>query len=144
MVEKSLFYKIFNFEEKEETKFCTDCKEWLPVSMFDRDGGANYLRYNCRPCAKTHARILKEIKQTAPKLPENHICPICNRSEEEIKKNNPTKKGIWCCDHDHETNKFRGWICQKCNLALGNFNDDPQILENGRQYLLEFKKTREY
>ena len=37
------------------------------------------------------------------KRPE--LCEICG------------KKGKICFDHNHETGKFRGWICVKCNIA---------------------------
>lgn len=26
-------------------------------------------------------------------------------------------------DHDHKTNTFRGWLCQRCNTALGMLGD---------------------
>jgi hypothetical protein len=30
-----------------------------------------------------------------------------------------------CLDHSHKTHKFRGWICFRCNTALGMVQDDP-------------------
>ena len=38
-------------------------------------------------------------------------------------------------DHDHETGKFRGWLCRRCNIALGKFNDDIPTLKNAIKYL---------
>ncbi len=40
-----------------------------------------------------------------------------------------------CFDHDHKTGKFRGWICEKCNLALGMVEDNAQILEMLIRYI---------
>lgn len=36
-------------------------------------------------------------------------------------------KGLFV-DHNHATNQFRGWICTRCNVALGMAKDDPNIL----------------
>ena len=59
------------------------------------------------------------------KKPEN--CEICNRV------------GRICYDHDHITGKFRGWICLRCNAALGMIKDSPEILIEMINYLNKFK-----
>jgi len=38
-------------------------------------------------------------------------------------------------DHNHKTEKFRGWLCQTCNMGLGHFEDDPILLLKAIQYL---------
>lgn len=45
-----------------------------------------------------------------------------------------------CWDHDHETDKFRGWICFRCNFALGLMKDNAELLEKLASYL---RKNRE-
>ncbi len=120
---------------EEATKICGICHQALPLSMFGTDGGAKYLRYECKPCAKKQASIVKNLKKFAPPIQKNHVCPICNRNEGDIRKKSPNKKGIWCADHDHQTNKFRGWLCHKCNLGLGNLNDDVLRLQRAINYL---------
>jgi hypothetical protein len=127
-------YKLFDGLD-EQKKVCGICKESLPLSMFGRDGGAKYLRYECKPCAKSQAKVVKEIKKKAPVILKDHRCPICNLNEDELKSLYSKKKGIWCADHDHLTNKFRGWLCHKCNLGLGNLNDSIFRLENAIKYL---------
>lgn len=117
------------------TKTCGMCLQDLPLTAFAKDGGAKYLRYECKDCAKKHARIVKEIKKSAPLVPSDYRCPICERNEYEAKGHNKNKKYVWCADHDHNTLKFRGWLCYKCNLGLGNFNDDLSRLKNAIKYL---------
>lgn len=117
------------------TKTCAMCLQDLPVTAFGTDGGAKYLRYECRDCAKKHSRVLREIKKTAPPIPKDYRCPICNRNELEAKGHNKNKKFVWCADHNHTTLQFRGWLCHKCNLGLGNFNDEITRLTNAVKYL---------
>jgi hypothetical protein len=38
-------------------------------------------------------------------------------------------------DHDHQTGKFRGWICHKCNSGLGMLGDTKACLLAGISYL---------
>ena len=55
----------------------------------------------------------------------NEPCPICNK---------PMKKP--CRDHNHETNTYRGVICDRCNLMLGKADDRIDILQNAIAYLV--------
>lgn len=40
-------------------------------------------------------------------------------------------------DHNHETNKIRGLLCQNCNVALGLLKEDENIIWNLLDYLKE-------
>lgn len=33
-----------------------------------------------------------------------------------------------CFDHDHSRHRFRGWLCSRCNTALGLCDDSPKKL----------------
>lgn len=59
---------------------------------------------------------------------QDNRCKICN-----IHRDN-THKGLHI-DHCHETGKVRGLLCYKCNTGLGQFNDDPVLLEKAKGYL---------
>jgi len=39
-------------------------------------------------------------------------------------------------DHDHETGQVRGLLCYHCNVALGHFRDNPQIVQSALDYIL--------
>ena len=43
-------------------------------------------------------------------------------------------------DHDHETGKVRGLLCEQCNFLLGNAKDNLGVLASAIKYL---EKARE-
>lgn len=57
---------------------------------------------------------------------QNGACKICKYS-------NGNKK--LAVDHDHKTGKIRGLLCQSCNLGLGHFKDDQELLQLASLYL---------
>lgn len=59
-------------------------------------------------------------------------CAICATTEP------GGRHGRFCVDHDHSTGKLRALLCSKCNVGLGHFNDDPDVLVAAIQYLRSF------
>ena len=43
-------------------------------------------------------------------------------------------------DHSHKTGDVRALLCHRCNLAIGQFDDDPQLLRLAANYLETFIK----
>ena len=43
--------------------------------------------------------------------------------------------GKICFDHNHETGKFRGWICSRCNTTIGLVEDNIELLNKLIKYL---------
>jgi hypothetical protein len=118
-----------------QTKVCGICLEKKPIGCFGFDGGAKYRRYECKDCARHQGKIVANIKKlVAPPSPD-HRCPICEKTAEEAQGHSIKKKQVWCADHNHATGKFRGWLCHKCNLGLGNFGDNQTILQASDKYL---------
>lgn len=72
---------------------------------------------------------------------QNHSCKICNKH---MSENNKDKNGIvkhLSIDHNHETGQVRGLLCNRCNTALGSFNDNIESLTNAIRYLNESKDS---
>src|SRR5579863_5853125 len=67
--------------------------------------------------ARNKTRILaNQRKRTGvpePTRPKPNRCECCPRSNVPLR-----------ADHDHVTGKFRGWICNRCNLGIGHLGDD--------------------
>ena len=125
-----------------KSKTCNRCKVNKHLSLFGNDSGGNKLRSWCRDCDSIVNKERRLIRNCAPAIPDNHFCPICKKNENQLNETQqPTicKRGSpWVCDHDHTTKSFRGWICRKCNLGLGNFNDDYTLVLNAAKYLKEY------
>lgn len=51
-------------------------------------------------------------------------CHICGTKERRLH-----------VDHDHTTGAVRGALCLLCNVAIGNFKDDPELLRRALSYL---------
>ena len=71
---------------------------------------------------------LDEYKQILEK--QKGVCAICrgrNKCNENISL---------AVDHNHITGKIRGLLCLKCNLGIGAFKDNIDLLEKAYSYLL--------
>ena len=91
-------------------------------------GKANLGKKNGMWKGKKDRRLsLKEQEKIAGReKPEQ--CEICGASDCRI-----------CFDHDHETGAFRGWLCVRCNAALGYVKDSPELLLLLVKYLNKHK-----
>jgi len=60
---------------------------------------------------------------------QGNKCYICGVRAEE------TPKGVLSIDHCHQTDAVRGLLCDRCNTALGNFDDSIENLSKAIEYL---------
>lgn len=104
-----------------KTGKCLECR--FPSS-------AKHREYNARWKAKYPGRD-QEVKyrhrygvELSLLRSKPSVCEICER---------PYKKIVF--DHCHQSGAFRGWICDPCNVVLGNIEDNPEILKKMIDYL---------
>ena len=136
-----------------QTRFCSECRHPLPFeagpnaqthSGVCRDkrrkrAAKNYRETNYtrlreyrlvwteenRESLKTKFRMRRYGAKSIP--PEPDKCEVCGSKPKDNRSLN--------FDHDHQSGEFRGWLCDKCNQALGLANDDPQLLRALARYL---------
>lgn len=79
----------------------------------------------------------KTKNMPAPTRPRPDVCECCGGAE--LEKNtrgvSPVPKSL-ALDHCHDTNRFRGWLCRKCNTAIGLLGDNSEGVWRAVEYLL--------
>ncbi len=124
---------------------CTKCGRSEPeVWFYTRANkyGKLFVRELCNECYADQARSQNNAvrKKFGPgsaykviianRPPEGTPCACCGRP---MTHNRGSRKVTF--DHDASTDTFRGWICMKCNTALGNFGDSLEALMKAVNYL---------
>ena len=71
---------------------------------------------------------IKQVKENRP--PEGTPCEKC-KTPMVYKR----CAQMMCFDHDPDTNKFRGWLCQNCNTGIGKLGDNLEGLLEAVRYL---------
>jgi hypothetical protein len=100
-------------------KLCKSCDKEFFVNRIDKI-------YCSRTC-KSYGKILKLYPPTRP---ITQFCECCGN-----KNTGKYEKYKICLDHDHSTNEFRGWLCHKCNRALGLLGDKEENVKKLLNYL---------
>lgn len=125
-------------------KYCKDCKHWLPEASFGInrrvvDGLSNNCS-NCRSAKSRSNSLMRYYRMTTEQFEamfsaQGGRCASCR---DEF----TTKPHI---DHDHAccpTEKscgdcVRGLLCNRCNLGMGIFLDEPRRLMAAANYLID-------
>lgn len=106
------------------SKICRNCKNEKDISEFPFFSTSDAGRKNtCKSCNNELSSLRRNLRAQNPPPPPGN-CPICNNFT-----------NTWILDHCHFDNQFRGYICNSCNLGIGRFNDDVNILHKAIEYL---------
>jgi len=141
------------------TKVCTKCAVEKPRNEFySRGDGTMRVQAKCKSCLQKENRAGKqrEYRKTNPELfrgyelkkhygitledytavleEQGGVCAICRVPPGAVGTGNKSK-GNLAVDHCHVTGSFRGLLCTNCNLGLGSFFENPELLRNAAAYL---------
>ena len=110
---------------------CTKCKqekpetlEFFPPHTLKKNGLDSWCR-SCRNNYRKETRVPKGVNNLSKALEAKRLseCIICGVQTSVV------------IDHDHFSGEVRGGLCQNCNLGLGHFKDDPELLRFAALYL---------
>jgi hypothetical protein len=115
-------------------KECCTCKNKKPPKYFNKckskhDG----LQSRCRDCMtldKLKRRYQLSDEQII-KIQLKDSCECCNVILEQGNDSWNSKH----IDHDHSTGLFRGVLCKRCNMTLGQCKDDINYIQQLKNYL---------
>jgi hypothetical protein len=138
---------------------CTRCGESKPLSEFyPHATTARGYQYWCKDCCALGRRERANVPQD-PSLtrryalksaygisPEEYdamyerqegCCAICGDFKEpwEPGKGVKGRSQFLVVDHHHGTSRVRGLLCTRCNVGIGQFRDDPVIMQAAILYI---------
>lgn len=110
---------------KEEGRRCKVCNKVKGLDQYySAAANKDNLDRRCKTCFKKDSKLRLHLRKEYAHLKGN-TCDCCNKTH--------TKSLV--VDHDHKTLDFRGWLCEDCNLGIGNLGDDLNGIENAIAYL---------
>ena len=112
----------YDILEGEEFQTCKVCHLEKPLDRFYQQGRHTKATI-CKACANEGRAWRKRERKKYEHL-DTGSCHCCGR-----------KSNILHFDHDHNTKKYRGWLCLHCNQGIGKLGDDLKGVENALKYL---------
>jgi hypothetical protein len=106
-------------------------REWRRLNPDKVEVSADKYREKQRHTARKRRYGITQEQYEGMLEKQNHRCAIC---ETDTVGRNHTAFHV---DHNHDTGKVRGLLCDKCNRGLGYFNDNPDFLKKASEYLNE-------
>lgn len=128
-------------------KVCKQCGKEGSVDLFQKDiTKKDKLRPECKECTaanrkKRYSPVVnrknnmqknfgKGILDTYQHLFElqGGVCAICQSPEN-------GRYAHLSVDHNHDTGKIRGLLCNNCNRGIGLLRDNPELIRKAAQYV---------
>ena len=134
-----------------ESVKCVRCSVEKPATLFAKcKAKKNGLQSYCRKCAtevRKNSKPYRYIdKEREREIQYKYKYGITSEMFESLWNNQSGLCAICCkvlrkadrgyaIDHNHETKKVRGLLCNQCNTGLGLLQDNPDILRSALDYL---------
>jgi len=135
-----------DIEVSDGHKWCPDCGQVLALDQFGRNAAAASGRASyCKPCHNARGRRSKEL---AGGERTYHLRRRYGITAEEFDVMFESQGGLCAIcrtapaahvDHDHDTGAVRELLCFNCNGGLGQFKDDPEVLQAAAHYVLRHR-----
>lgn len=109
-------------------KPCIRCDKIYPLHHFEKKKSEKNYRNVCITCRRHNDGKTKSLKREWLKKNKKpclgHPCACCGNTKRRL-----------VFDHCHQTDQFRGWICNRCNTAIGQLGDTLEGVLRAVQYL---------
>jgi hypothetical protein len=109
-------------------RWCFRCRCWKHGHFFSVDatrlGGRSS---TCKPCmsaasvASRYGTTARAVADMATR--QEGCCAICGKARRLV------------VDHEHTSGRVRGLLCSRCNVGVGQFLDDVELLKSAIRYL---------
>jgi hypothetical protein len=130
---------------------CTSCRRALPVAAFAlrKDTKVPRVRSNCRECLAARQTAKNQAEHSDAQVywwsrsiakygltpqswrelfdSQDSRCAICGTEDNGKKR--------FHVDHDHDSGEVRGILCTTCNVGIGSFKDDADLVFKAFSYL---------
>ena len=120
-----------NLRMTTNTQVCRKCFIDKPLEAYHGDRRtANRKRTTCIDC-RQNQRAITNLTRTEYALllvAQDYKCAICGVDASDLSRE-------LSVDHNHETDEVRGLLCSHCNIGLGNFRDDVDVMSKAIEYL---------
>ncbi|MBY4212909.1 endonuclease VII domain-containing protein [Rhodococcus fascians] len=141
------------YDNPDGSRSCRRCGVSKRLEDFPfRDRLRGTRRNECRACTKTiaAARNLTNVEARAERMrkrnyglefgqyaqmleAQNNLCAICGQPEKSKHFNGKARRLF--VDHDHSSGAVRALLCMTCNLGIGNFFDNSELMQRASKYI---------
>lgn len=120
--------------DKNGDKKCNICLRYLPLPRFLKNIKRKIYSSSCSKCHNLKSFGINALEYEELHKKQNGNCAICGKPESATDKHKTELRQL-AVDHCHKKNIVRGLLCTNCNLGMGHYKDNIDILLKAIKYL---------